>query len=101
MCTNRFEEYSQKMKNWDNVFASKDCIDALPCDALRDNIHLIPQGHGKALDLACGMGGNAIFLAQNSNLDVYAWDMSSVAISKNSNFIDTNEFFENVFPLKN
>ena len=60
----------------------------MPCDALRDNVHLIPQGHGKALDLACGMGGNAIFLAQNSNLDVYAWDMSSVAISKNSNFID-------------
>ena len=86
------KEYSQKMKNWDNVFASKNCIDALPCDVLRDNIHLIPQGHGKALDLACGMGGNAIFLAQNSNLDVYAWDMSSVAISKNIDLINTNKF---------
>ena len=72
------------MKNWDNVFASKNCIDALPCDALKDNIHLIPQGQGKALDLACGMGGNAIFLAQKSELEVHAWDMSSLAISKST-----------------
>ena len=72
------------MKNWDNVFASKNCIDALPCDALKDNIHLIPQGQGRALDLACGMGGNAIFLAQKSELEVHAWDMSSLAISKSA-----------------
>ena len=76
------------MKNWDSVFESKNCKDALPCDALKDNIHLIAQGQGKALDLACGMGGNAIFLANNSTMDVFAWDLSSVAISKNIFCID-------------
>ena len=73
------------MKNWDNVFEAKNCVDATPCDALKENIHLIPNGKGKALDLACGMGGNAIFLAQKSEMEVFAWDMSSVAISKKEN----------------
>ena len=70
------------MKNWDNVFEAKNCVDATPCDGLKENIHLVPNEKGKALDLACGMGGNAIFLAQNSQMEVFAWDMSSVAISK-------------------
>ena len=61
----------------------KSCNDAVACDALRENIHLLPQISGNALDLACGMGGNAILLAQESKLTVNAWDISSVAISKN------------------
>lgn len=46
---------------------------------LLENKHLLP-GNGRALDLACGRGGNAIVLAQHG-LQVDAWDISDVAIS--------------------
>ncbi len=45
---------------------------------LQENRHLLPTS-GDALDLACGLGGNALLLAQ-AGLNVQAWDTSSVAI---------------------
>lgn len=45
---------------------------------LQENSHLLPVS-GDALDLACGLGGNALFLAKRG-LSVQAWDLSSVAI---------------------
>ena len=39
---------------------------------------LLPH-EGDALDIACGLGGNALLLAHN-NLDTCAWDISPVAI---------------------
>jgi len=42
--------------------------------------HLLPV-EGLALDLASGLGANALFLAQH-NLQTHAWDISSVAIKK-------------------
>jgi len=45
---------------------------------LRENRHLLPTS-GDALDLACGLGANALLLAQ-MGLTVQAWDLSSVAI---------------------
>ena len=47
---------------------------------LRSNLHLLPS-QGRALDLACGLGGNARLLAVHG-LDVDAWDISTVAIEK-------------------
>ncbi|WP_456418215.1 class I SAM-dependent methyltransferase [Thiolapillus sp.] len=44
------------------------------------NRHLLPEG-GKALDLACGRGANAMFLAR-SGLETHAWDFSAVAIER-------------------
>jgi SAM-dependent methyltransferase len=46
---------------------------------LRENLHLLP-GSGRALDLACGLGGNAVLLAQQG-LKVDAWDIADVAIA--------------------
>lgn len=46
---------------------------------LKENLHLLPDS-GRALDLACGLGGNAILLAQQG-LQVDAWDIADVAIS--------------------
>ena len=46
---------------------------------LRDNLHLLPGG-GRALDLACGAGGNAILLAEQG-LKVDAWDIADVPIA--------------------
>ncbi|MCW8887191.1 MAG: methyltransferase domain-containing protein [Motiliproteus sp.] len=55
-----------------------------PAQVLKDNLHLIPN-HGRALELACGLGGNALLLAQQG-LEVDAWDLSSVAINKLNTF---------------
>ncbi len=46
---------------------------------LVENRHLLPPS-GRALDLACGFGSSAIFLARQG-LDVHAWDLSPVAIA--------------------
>ena len=46
---------------------------------LKENLHLLPD-EGCALDLACGLGGNAILLAQQG-LKVEAWDIADVAIA--------------------
>ena len=46
--------------------------------ALRELDYLLP-GHGRALDLACGRGGNALLMAQRG-LEVSAWDYAPAAI---------------------
>lgn len=51
----------------------------LAAPVLTDNAHLLPAT-GRALDLACGLGVNAAFLAEQG-LDVEAWDVSEVAIT--------------------
>jgi tellurite methyltransferase len=48
-------------------------------EVLRENLHLLPNG-GHALDLACGLGANAILLAQQG-LEVDAWDIADVAVA--------------------
>lgn len=51
-----------------------------PAQVLIRNLHLLPSS-GRALDLACGRGANALLLAQ-SGLETHAWDFSSVAIAQ-------------------
>ncbi|WP_347988277.1 methyltransferase domain-containing protein [Methylomonas sp. AM2-LC] len=46
---------------------------------LTDHQFLLPR-QGKALDLACGTGGNALFLAE-TGLAVDAWDISAIALN--------------------
>jgi 2-polyprenyl-3-methyl-5-hydroxy-6-metoxy-1,4-benzoquinol methylase len=46
---------------------------------LKENLHLLPD-NGRALDLACGLGGNSILLAQQG-LKVDAWDIADVPIA--------------------
>jgi 2-polyprenyl-3-methyl-5-hydroxy-6-metoxy-1,4-benzoquinol methylase len=43
---------------------------------LKENLHLLPD-NGRALDLACGEGGNSILLAQQG-LNVDARDIADV-----------------------
>ena len=49
------------------------------CRVLRENLHLLPA-RGRALDLACGTGGNALLLAEGG-LDTEAWDISPVGLA--------------------
>ena len=51
-----------------------------PAYVLYEFQHLLPV-EGVALDLASGLGANALFLAQH-HLQTHAWDISSVAIEK-------------------
>jgi 2-polyprenyl-3-methyl-5-hydroxy-6-metoxy-1,4-benzoquinol methylase len=46
---------------------------------LKENLQLLPD-NGRALDLACGSGGNSILLAQQG-LQVDAWDIADVPIA--------------------
>lgn len=49
-------------------------------EVLKQNRHLLPA-RGLALDLACGLGGNALLMAK-TGLEVTAWDLSPVAIAR-------------------
>ncbi|MBF0422614.1 MAG: class I SAM-dependent methyltransferase [Magnetococcales bacterium] len=51
-----------------------------PSQVVLQNLHLIPQ-QGSALDLASGLGGNALLLASHG-LHTRAWDLSDVAIQR-------------------
>lgn len=53
---------------------------------LTDYQHLLPL-QGRCLDVACGLGGNALWLA-GQGLDVDAWDVSEVAIDKLNHFAE-------------
>jgi tellurite methyltransferase len=66
---------------WDRIYSQPDpaCYQAA-VQVLTENDFLLPTT-GIALDLASGLGANAIFLAERG-LAVTAWDISSVAIEK-------------------
>ena len=64
-------------EKWDRRYA-----DAAPpptaLEVLVENAHLLPTS-GEALDMACGLGGSALALAEHG-LETWAWDLSPVAI---------------------
>ena len=51
-----------------------------PARVLTDYAHLLPAA-GTALDLACGLGSNALYLAARG-LEVAAWDIAATAIER-------------------
>lgn len=69
---------SRDVDKWDARYA--DTAEKPPARVLLENAHLLPRG-GVALDLACGLGANALLLASRG-FEVFAWDSSSVAIDK-------------------
>lgn len=68
---------------WDRRFAARQ-VPGEPAAILRDNLHLLPPA-GRAVDLACGLGGNAVALA-HAGLGVDAFDISAVALDKLARF---------------
>ena len=65
---------------WDRIYTDGAGKSAEPCHVLSSHSHLLPPG-GAALDLACGRGGNALFLAARG-YNTRAWDISAVAIQR-------------------
>jgi len=65
-------------KKWDQRYRQACATEPNAAQVLRENRHLLPKT-GDALDLACGMGGNALLLCK-AGLRVQAWDLSPVAI---------------------
>ena len=63
---------------WDGIYQNTDY--SIPADVLVENSFLLPSS-GRALDLASGLGANALFLAEQG-LSVHAWDISLVALDK-------------------
>lgn len=65
---------------WDAIYQQKLHFTAQPALVLTENMFLLPDT-GQALDLACGLGANALFLA-DYGLEVEAVDISAVAVEK-------------------
>ena len=55
-------------------------VSTAPAFVLTEYQYLLPNA-GTALDIACGLGANAVYLAQRG-LDTQAWDISEQAIDK-------------------
>ena len=72
---------SDDIKNkWDLRYKSPSKTITHAAKVLSENRHLLPE-EGKALDLACGRGGNALLLAEQG-MDTEAWDISTVALQQ-------------------
>ena len=65
---------------WDRIYSQGDPAQSEPVSVLADNAFLLPKT-GTALDMACGLGGNARFLAA-AGFATVAWDISAVAVAK-------------------
>lgn len=61
---------------------------AKPCYVLKEHSRMLPF-NGRALEVACGLGGNARFLAQ-CGLKVDAWDISDNALTILNNWASLN-----------
>ncbi len=71
---------SDTQKKWDAIYQKADQGEYAAVRVLQENRHLLPV-KGSALELACGMAANAIFLAQQG-LETTAWDISEVVIER-------------------
>ncbi len=66
-------------EKWNKIYSEAESSgDAVA--VLKENSHLLPK-QGQALELACGMGRNALFLAKQG-LETSAWDISDIAIQR-------------------
>ena len=75
-------------KKWDRIYSQKRYKVHSAVPVLKENSFLLPD-MGTALDLACGQGANAFFLARNGLL-TDAWDISGVAIKQLQKNSDLN-----------
>jgi tellurite methyltransferase len=65
---------------WDERYREATTSYPEPAEVLQQNQHLLPK-YGDALDLACGLGANALLMA-SLGLQTQAWDISGEALAK-------------------
>lgn len=75
-------------QKWDQIYSDANKKSIASVYVLTEYQYLLPHT-GSALDVACGLGGNAIFLAQRG-LQTQAWDISEQAIQKLTQFCELN-----------
>lgn len=81
--------HNSSAQKWDDKYAKTDPKRPVnPCWVLKHHSRLLPL-KGKGLDLACGLGGNARFMAQ-CGLKVEAWDISDTALTILNNWAAVN-----------
>ncbi|MGH1536656.1 MAG: class I SAM-dependent methyltransferase [Gammaproteobacteria bacterium] len=81
---------SDAENKWNHIYAAKDLSDPPQASSvLHDHAFLLPK-FGVALDLACGLAGNAIYLDE-CGLTVHAWDISAAAIEKVNQYCLDND----------
>jgi 2-polyprenyl-3-methyl-5-hydroxy-6-metoxy-1,4-benzoquinol methylase len=83
------------MDKWDTIYSQSNTADYCVAQVVSDHAFLLPTS-GTALDLACGLGSNAIFLAQRG-LAVTALDISSVAIDKLNHHANAHKLTINAY----
>ena len=69
-------KWNQRYRNSENAGEA--------CWVLKNNCHLLPK-NARSLDLACGLGANALLLARYG-LESHGWDLSTQALEKLSTF---------------
>lgn len=72
-------------EKWNRLYQDGDQNIPVAARVLEEFEYLLPQS-GRALDLACGRGGNAILLAQHG-LETFAWDISDTAVEQLREFV--------------
>lgn len=65
---------------WNRRYRMRGESSARASAVVSENLHLLPKS-GRALDLACGLGGNALLLAR-LGFEAHAWDISEEAIDR-------------------
>jgi len=65
---------------WNRIYSKSTGSEPIACAILQRKRYLLPP-QGDAIDVACGLGGNALLLAE-SGLNTMAIDISSVAIER-------------------
>ncbi|MDX9739676.1 MAG: methyltransferase domain-containing protein [Gammaproteobacteria bacterium] len=75
-------------EKWDAIYRDKTQLPAPATRVLAENLHLLPEG-GDALELACGLAGNATLLAQRG-FSAHAWDISPVVTARLTEFARAN-----------
>lgn len=71
---------SDSQQKWDQRYRAEVAVYPEPALVITQNQHLLPE-LGLALDLACGLGANALLMASRG-LQTQAWDISSEALAK-------------------
>lgn len=75
-------------EKWNRIYQDAGVAEATPVGLLTEFAYLLPQS-GRALDLASGMGGNAVLLARHG-LQTEAWDISDLAVERMNQFAKQN-----------